>query len=185
MAQRPRKVWFLGGMSGAFWRVMSAAPSIKIRLATADDIEWLALAQVDIITLEGDACDVLKERKVARMRVLQDRVLVAVDEASLARLGWLAYTFAEAVPFGVDYGNMDEPYLWVEAVFVEPESRGKGIGTFLYTEAERLARAKGISVILMDDYEVNTKSKAFHEKAGYKPWVTVWRKSVVSLDSPT
>lgn len=54
-----------------------------------------------------------------------------------------------------------------EAVFVKSDHRGKGIGTMLMNEAEKIARERGAHLIQLTTDKRRPDAKRFYEKLGY------------------
>lgn len=54
-----------------------------------------------------------------------------------------------------------------EAVFVKSDHRGKGIGTMLMKEAEKIARERGAHLIQLTTDKRRPDAKRFYEKLGY------------------
>lgn len=64
----------------------------------------------------------------------------------------------------IDKGMM----LRVQALVVDERVRGSGAGRTLMTEAERLARELGCSIVTLSSNERRTGAHAFYERIGYQ-----------------
>lgn len=64
-------------------------------------------------------------------------------------------------------GTDTSPVAFVEAVYVRPQYRNRGIARRLMAEAEAFARANGLSQIASDCLLDNTDSEQFHKSCGF------------------
>ena len=67
-------------------------------------------------------------------------------------------------------GILGEIYCWdcmtVEVLWVREDCRGRGMGSALLREAERIGKAQGCGLIHLDTFDF--QGKAFYEKHGYQ-----------------
>ena len=97
------------------------------------------------------------------------RVAVAEDGAAL---GFLFFR----TDFPVLY--FSGPFLWIDLVFVSEAARGMGVGKALYDDAAAVARSLGISRMVLDVFDANTGSLAFHERMGFERVYGIFQKRV-------
>lgn len=64
-------------------------------------------------------------------------------------------------------GTDSSPVAFIEAVYVKPAYRNRGIARRLMAEAERFARDNGLSQIASDCLLDNTDSEQFHKSCGF------------------
>jgi ribosomal protein S18 acetylase RimI-like enzyme len=64
-----------------------------------------------------------------------------------------------------------KPLLNIHDVAVLPKYRGKGIGTELFAEAERVARKRNCCKLTLEVLEGNKRARALYEALGYRPYV--------------
>lgn len=64
----------------------------------------------------------------------------------------------------------DEKALELSRVSVDPSARGRGIGTQLVDEAERIARERGIRFLSAKIFSQNTGALAFWDTLGFAPY---------------
>ncbi len=69
-------------------------------------------------------------------------------------------------------------FFWVDLVYVDERHRGKGYGKLLYEDAGRIAKKRKLKTIVIDVFESNENSRSFHEKLGFRPLYTIFRKRV-------
>ena len=65
--------------------------------------------------------------------------------------------------------------LLMDGIFVEPEARGRGVGTALLHAVERHAASMGLKSIRLDVIDTNSRARALYEREGFAP------QSVLSL----
>ena len=70
----------------------------------------------------------------------------------------------EARPGGL-WGRIGYDWMFVELLVVPEDHRGRGLGTALMQEAERIARANGCAGIWLDTYDF--QARGFYEKLGF------------------
>lgn len=71
----------------------------------------------------------------------------------------------------VGYANpvVDGPEAWIGGLGVIPQMRGRGIGTRLMVASEDICRARGVSEIILEVIEGNSKAMQLYERLGYRP----------------
>ena len=65
-------------------------------------------------------------------------------------------------------GTNTSPVVFIEAIYVLPEYRKRGIGNKFITYAERYAKQKGIKQLASDCFTDNTLSENFHKGCGFE-----------------
>lgn len=65
--------------------------------------------------------------------------------------------------------------LLMDGIFVEPEARGRGVGTALLHAVERHAASMGLKSVRLDVIDTNSRARALYEREGFAP------QSVLSL----
>jgi GNAT superfamily N-acetyltransferase len=61
------------------------------------------------------------------------------------------------------------PYAYVSELFVREDARGRGVGTALMREAERIAAARGVGRLMVEVLAGNEMAAAFYARYGFKP----------------
>ena len=69
-----------------------------------------------------------------------------------------------------------DKFLWIDLIYVKEGFRGKGLGTLLYKDVQKIAKRKGYKRIIIDIFKANDKSYAFHKKRGFAPIYTIYEK---------
>lgn len=65
-------------------------------------------------------------------------------------------------------GSTSSPVLYIEAIYVLPEYRNKGVGQKLIRHVEQVAKDKGIQQVASDCELYNKVSEQFHKNCGFK-----------------
>ncbi len=105
-----------------------------------------------------------------RLNVRENRLLdpTRITEASyrpyiLAGTAWVAEADEKIVGFAL----LDAPKRRVEALFVEPQSEGAGIGRALHQQLLERAREMGLARLSLST-EDGSRAVSFYEKAGWQ-----------------
>src|SRR3569623_1338981 len=96
-----------------------------------------------------------------------------VSRAGDPRLRPVAILLADdrgACPGGL-WGRMGYDWMFVELLVIPEEHRGRGLGTGLMREAERMARANACVGIWLDTYDF--QARGFYEKLGFELFGTL------------
>lgn len=104
---------------------------------------------------EKDVEALLKDKKV--------HILVAEEETILG----YAILFEEEQK--EDELMKERRFLYLDDLCVDKKARGKGVGSLLLREAEKLARSLSYSTITLRVWSFNEKAIAFYQKEGYLP----------------
>ena len=104
---------------------------------------------------EKDVEALLEDKKV--------HILVAEEETVLG----YAILFEEEQK--EDELMKERRFLYLDDLCVDKKARGKGVGSLLLREAEKLARSLSYSTITLRVWSFNEKAVAFYQKEGYLP----------------
>jgi ribosomal protein S18 acetylase RimI-like enzyme len=159
---------------------------VRTRLVEERDYDFVLNGRLDIFLMEDDRgfwdSEVEREATLKSLRedIDQKQVMIAfvIDKTTgeEENVGFIGMVLSTKVPFGVNYGDMDAPLCWVSSSWVVPKFRGSGIGRLLYSAVETYAQLNSISEIWCDVYNCNQSSRAFHERLGFLPHITIYRK---------
>ncbi len=61
-------------------------------------------------------------------------------------------------------------YLEIDNLVVDPQQRGKGIGSILLRHCEAIARQQGCTIIVLDSYTSNHPSHRLYHRMGFEIW---------------
>ena len=73
---------------------------------------------------------------------------------------------------------LEERFLWIDLIYVKSGYRRRGLGKRLYQDALNLASKKGFKTVVIDVFESNRTSKAFHRALGFQPIYTIYQKEI-------
>lgn len=150
----------------------AAAGDVAIRAATIDDIPTILALVRELAEYERDP-----DAAVATSELLFDAMFGprAVASAIVAEraghvVGMALYFFNFSTWTG-------RPGLYLEDFYVRPSERGRGVGTLLFTELARIAKARNCGRMELAVLDWNTDPQRLYERLGGVPlhdW-TVYR----------
>ncbi|MBI5227603.1 GNAT family N-acetyltransferase [Candidatus Micrarchaeota archaeon] len=150
---------------------------VSFQFATLDDFDFVWSGRQEIADIEKFVIpDPPAEKERAKKAIKDNRIYLAVENSK--PIGFIWFIVSTATPFGVDYGLFDVKYAYIDYVYVEQNSRNKGIGKLLYAKLDEYCKENNIEQILCDIYKINEKSILFHEKMGFSPFVSVYSKKI-------
>ena len=139
-------------------RLMSA-PAIRMP-EQGDQEEWLRLR----LALWPDCAPDQHEMEMGTVLADADRAAVFVSPAGGDRLAG----FVEVALRPWREGCQGSPIGYVEALYVAPEERGRGVGAALLGAAEAWSAARGCRTIAADARLDNDIARALHRRLGYE-----------------
>lgn len=148
--------------------------SLVLRTATRGDLTFLLQGLEENRRGEGRASaevPATPEDHAAFERGIAEATILIAQEGN-EPLGFLFYR----TDFPVLY--FKGPLFWIDLVFVSQAARGKGVGKALYEEAARLAKAGGFQRIVLDVFDANEGSLAFHDKMGFHRVYGIFEKTL-------
>ncbi len=151
---------------------------VHIRAPRPGDWQFYIDGVREILAQQGNTFtedDLAEERAIFARLSREDRFLVA-ESAAGELWGYLLYEPGTCKPW-LPTGRPTEPFAWVNVVYVSGRARGQGVGRLLYEHLEARLVREGCRRVLLDVYEVNAVSIAFHERIGCKTIAVVdkWR----------
>jgi GNAT superfamily N-acetyltransferase len=94
---------------------------------------------------------------------------ILVAELDGRVVGHLFLTFEQSPPFV----RPDlRAYAYIAELFVRAEARRRGVARALLEEAERIARERGVSRIMVSALAGNDSAEATYDRAGFSPYAT-------------
>ncbi len=133
---------------------------MKIRAADISDqeelVQLIAEFRVTLVRLRGKNCSINIEaakKELAEYQSENHPIFVAENEGSKI-IGYLVC-------------RLNGDVVWAESLFVLPEHRRKGIGSALYSEAERVAQEVGGETLYNWIHPNNDKIISFLQNRGY------------------
>lgn len=143
---------------------MSAARPVRIRAATAADVPVIielirGLADYEALASEMIATEADLDRHLFGARPAAEVVLA---ETAAAAHGFAVY-FSSFSTF------LGRPGIYVEDIFVRPESRGRGIGRQLLEHLAAVAVERGCGRLEWSVLDWNESAIGFYERLGARP----------------
>lgn len=146
-------------------------PDVRIREATADDLDVIALLNRGALPAVSD----VDGRGLWRLMEQSSTTLVAVEESADGDGGVVGFLIA----FGphADYASPNYRFFadrypsfrYIDRVVVDPSHARRGIGAGLYAELESAAARDGVEVLTaeVNVRPLNAESLAFHAARGF------------------
>jgi len=148
---------------------------MKIRLATAEDVDMLVGLNADVQKLHADAMPYLFKQPsdLASLAVdFRDRILAdsdgstfIVEDEGQAR----GYVYIRIVQRPENAYTYAQNLIYIDQISVTPTAQGKGYGRALMEAVFDLARSQGIDRVVLDTWAFNIPAHRFFERMGFKP----------------
>ena len=98
---------------------------------------------------------------------------IYIAEEDAQTLGYIFCNLIERPETPFTYPNR---FLHIDQISVRPDVQGRGAGTALIDQVEKLARELGVSKIQLDSWDFNTKAHTFFEGLGFEKFnYRFWR----------
>jgi ribosomal protein S18 acetylase RimI-like enzyme len=154
------------------------------RFATLTDIDIIMKGILEILFLEENKTDFFSEEKKQEQNDLicnainTNNIIVSEDTYNQVN-GFIWFNITNKCFYGLDYGNLENHYMFISYIWVIESSRNKGIAIQLYDKVINYAKENNIKKIWLDIYMSNDKSINFHNKLGFKPQITLYSKDII------
>jgi GNAT superfamily N-acetyltransferase len=146
---------------------------VTIRVATADDLATIRELYERLLE-ELPEPDYLAE-------TWEDQI---EDVEKSLRNGMLLVAEEEGRPVGIVTGLMDTPRLgWVEALYVVPDARRRGIAKQLLARVAALVRERGADHVGLEVTDGSREARALYDRLGFKQESSVVVASLDTLDA--
>ena len=156
------------------------------RFATLLDIDVIMKGILEILFLEENKTNFFSEEKKQEQYNLIynaiDKNTIIVSEITTSSNnevnGFIWFNITNNCFYGLDYGNLENHYMFISYIWVIDTYRNKGIAKQLYNKVINLAKEKNIKKIWLDIYMSNTKSINFHTKLDFQPQIMLYSKDI-------
>lgn len=125
----------------------------------------------------------IEMEQIEPIKLLSKKIIYAIKRKEIiviiknnCPIGFIWATFTKKIPYGVNFSDEEKTYCWVNWSYISKSERKKGLGHILYRLLEEECKKHNIYEIRGDIFTVNKKSLKFHQKLGYKPPLTIYRK---------
>ena len=154
------------------------------RFATIVDIDIIMKGILEILFLEENkTCFFSEDKKQEQLNLMCEAInnktiIVAENNSNNDVLGFIWFNITNKSFYGLDYGNLENNYMFISYIWVVEISRDKGIASKLYDKVITYAKENNIKKIWLDIYMSNEKSIEFHNKLGFTPQITLYSKDI-------
>jgi ribosomal protein S18 acetylase RimI-like enzyme len=156
--------------------------SFSYRFASALDTDVIMKGILEILFLEENKTSFFSAEKHQEQEDLIcnaiDKKTIIVAEKNNEVVGFIWFNVTNKSFYGLDYGNLENHYMFISYIWVIESSRNKGIATQLYDRVIHYAKEHNIKKIWLDIYTSNEKSIHFHNKLGFQPQITLYSKDI-------
>lgn len=149
----------------------------EIRYAEKGDINFILQGIREICRIERQKPDskaklVNQIKKVIRKKEIR---IIAQDKEAI---GFIQFTFTKKSPYGIEYGNYERRFCWIDWMYVAKKFRNKGIGRALHKEVASACKKQGISEIMLDVFHINNSAMEFYKKEGFLEFIHILRERI-------
>jgi ribosomal protein S18 acetylase RimI-like enzyme len=154
------------------------------RFATSSDIDVIMKGLLEILFLEENKTSFFSEDKhkeqlnLIEKAIDKNAIIAAEDNNNSEVVGFIWFNVTHKCFYGLDYGNLEEQYMFISYIWVIEAARNKGIASQLYDKVIGVAKENNIKKIWLDIYMSNEKSIHFHKKLGFQPQITLYSKDI-------
>ena len=158
-------------------------PLYSYRFATTTDIDVIMKGILEILFLEENKTSFFSEEKNQEQYNLicnsidKNTILVSENNNNEV-IGFIWFNVTNKSFYGLDYGNLENHYMFISYIWVIETSRNKGIAMQLYDRVINYAKENNIKKIWLDIYMSNEKSIHFHNKLGFQPQIMLYSKEI-------
>jgi ribosomal protein S18 acetylase RimI-like enzyme len=184
----------VGGFCDTFFKSVLAQPFLKVvcimdvdvslsyRFATSNDRDVIMKGILEILFLEENKTSFFSAEKHQEQEDLIsnaiDKNTIIVAEKNNEVVGFIWFNVTNKSFYGLDYGNLENHYMFISYIWIIESSRNTGIAMQLYDRVITYAKERHIKKIWLDIYMSNEKSIHFHNKLGFQPQITLYSKDI-------
>lgn len=154
---------------------------VSYRFATILDTVVIMKGLLEILYIEEHKKYFSPEKKKEQLEIINHALnlnSIIVAETAEEVVGFIWFTITNKSFYGLNYGNLEEPYMFISYIWVLESARGKGIATKLYEIIINNAKKNNIKKVWLDIYSHNKKSIDFHHKLGFTPEIVLFSKNI-------
>ena len=155
---------------------------VSYRFATSLDSDVIMKGILEILFLEENKTSFFSEEKNQEQlnlignAISENTIIMAENNSEV--IGFIWFNVTHKCFYGLDYGNLENQYMFISYIWVIEAYRNKGIASKLYDKVIDIAKEKNIKKIWIDIYMSNEKSIHFHNKLGFKQQITLYSKDI-------
>ena len=162
---------------------MTSNTLYSYRFAKSTDIDTILKGILEILFLEENKTSFFSEEKNQEQHnlicnaIYKNTIIVSENNNSEV-VGFIWFNITNKSFYGVDYGNVENQYMFISYIWVTESFRNKGIAKQLYDKVINYAKDNNIKKIWLDIYMSNEKSINFHTKLGFHPEIMLYSKDI-------
>ena len=158
-------------------------PLYSYRFATTTDIDVIMKGILEILFLEENKTSFFSEEKKQEQHnsicnAIDKNTILVSENNNNEVIGFIWFNITNKCFYGLDYGNLENHYMFISYIWVIESCRNKGIALQLYDKIINYARENNIKKIWLDIYMSNEKSIHFHNKLGFHPQIMLYSKDI-------
>jgi ribosomal protein S18 acetylase RimI-like enzyme len=155
---------------------------ITYRFATILDSTVIMKGLLEILYIEEHKKSFSPEKKKEQLEIINHALnlnsIIVSETAEQEVIGFIWFTITNKSFYGLNYGNLEEPYMFISYIWVLASARRTGIATKLYETIINNAKKNNIKKVWLDIYSHNNKSIDFHKKLGFTPEIVLFSKNI-------
>ena len=154
------------------------------RFATLLDLDIIMKGILEILFLEENKTSFFSQEKYQEQynliyNAIDKNTIIVSETNNNEVIGFIWFNITNKCFYGLDYGNLENQYMFISYIWVIESFRNKGIAKQLYDKVINYAKEKTtIKKIWLDIYMSNEKSIIFHKKLGFQPQIMLYSKDI-------
>ena len=163
--------------------------SYSYRFATLLDVDVIMKGILEILFLEENQTSFFSaEKNQEQYNLIHnaiDKKTIIVTETNTNTIhntneviGFIWFNITNKCFYGLDYGNLENQYMFISYIWVIESFRNKGVANQLYDKVINYAKENNIKKIWLDIFMSNEKSINFHNKLGFTPQIMLYSKNI-------
>ncbi len=149
--------------------VAAVADSFRFRTLDA------APSSPDMVLLVSCGPDALDGEPLDGFLARHSNTLHVVENGAGSVCGLYSAFTTNQHPFGVSYGVYSYPFVFVEALYVLPAFRGRGVGRAIMQQLDSTAHQQGCNWLVTGVRLQNSAAVQFLERHGFAAYVHIFR----------
>lgn len=145
---------------------------VKITFAKTKDIPFILQGTKEICLIEKQE-SVLDNSQLKIIKTALKKKEIRVASIDRKIVGFIQFKFSKKNPYGIDYGDYERRFCWIEWFYVSKEWRRNGIGKLLHKDILALCKKKNIKEIMLDVFQVNNAAIKFYKKEGFSEFIKI------------
>ncbi|MBW3003401.1 GNAT family N-acetyltransferase [Candidatus Woesearchaeota archaeon] len=150
---------------------------INVAFAKVKDVPFILRGTKEICTIEKQKPELEnKQLKLIRSAIQNKEIRVASADGKA--VGFVQFKFTKKNPYGINYGNYERKFCWIEWMYVLNEWRRKGIATLLHKDVISLCKKNNVKEIMLDVFQVNSVARKFYRREGFSEFIRILKERI-------